>query len=195
MGKMIDAFREYLSKQASMSDEIIEIAAKNAVIQQYKKGTTVLREGDSANTSYLILKGCMRSYIIKDGEEKTIEFFTEEQSFQPPNFGKNTLSDLYLECIEDTAAVISTPELETDMIGKFPELASVCHAVTEEKMSANHVTFMDYKITSAEERYLKLIKQRPDLIQRVPQYQLASYLGIQPQSLSRIRKRISQKKQ
>jgi DNA-binding MarR family transcriptional regulator len=51
-------------------------------------------------------------------------------------------------------------------------------------------TFAEFKMSSPEERYLNLLKTRPDLIQRVPQHQIASYLGIKPESLSRIRKRI-----
>jgi CRP-like cAMP-binding protein len=63
-----------------------------------------------------------------------------------------------------------------------------------EKLIANyHASFADYKTASIEERYLHLLKERPELIQRVPQYQLANYLGIQPESLSRIRKRLSKK--
>ncbi len=162
-------------------------------IQKYKKGTILLREGEKANECYLILKGCIRSYALKNGDEKTVEFFTEEQSVSPPNFGKSTPSEIYLECLEDTVAVISTPEQETEMFCKFPELESVCRIQTEELMANYQSSFTDYKMASAEDRYRKLLKERLDLIQRVPQYQLASYLGIKPESLSRIRKRISKK--
>jgi len=176
-----------------MSEELIAILDKSAVIQNYAKGTILLREGDMVNTCYLILKGCMRSYLIKDGEEHTIEFYTEEQSVSPPHFGESIPSELYLECIEDTAAVISTCNHEAEMLEKYPELESVCRIMAEKMADTIQLSFMDFKKTSAEERYLTLIKERPNLIQRVPQYQLASYLGIQPQSLSRIRKRIAQK--
>jgi CRP-like cAMP-binding protein len=184
---------EYLSKHTSLPDELITILVKNTVMQKYKKGTILLREGDMVNACYLVLKGCIRSYVIKDGEEKTIEFYTEEQHISPPNFGKSIPSELYLECIEDTAAAVGTPKLEAEMFGKYPELEASTRKIAEETMESYQASFTDYKITSAEERYLKLMKDRPDLIQRVPQYQLASFLGIQPQSLSRIRKRITKK--
>jgi len=60
-------------------------------------------------------------------------------------------------------------------------------------MSKYQESLMTYKLTTPEDRYLNLLKSRPDLIQRVPQYQLASYLGVKPESLSRIRKRLSKK--
>ena len=190
---MLNEFVKYLSKNSSMSDELINIIVESAVIQNFKKGTLLLKEGDRANECYLILKGCIRSYVMKDGEEKTIEFYTEEQYVSPPNFGKTIPSELYLECIEDTVAVIGTPESEVEMFGKYPELVSSSLIMAEETMANYYSSFTDFKTASAEERYLKLQKERPDLIQRVPQYQLASYLGVQPESLSRIRKRLVQK--
>ena len=190
---MLNEFTNYLSKHTPLSDELINIIVENTIIQNFKKGTILLQEGDRVNACYLILKGCIRSYILKDGEEKTIEFYTEEESVSPPNYGKTIPSELYLECIEDTVATVSTPELEMEMFGKFPELESACRVMTEEMISNYQSSFTDFKITSAEERYLKLLKERPDLIQRAPQYQLASYLGIQPESLSRIRKRLAKK--
>lgn len=190
---MVNEFVEYLSKNTPLSAELINTIVEKTLIQSFKKGTILLREGDRVNTCYLILKGCIRSYVIKDGEEKTIEFYTEEQSVSPPNFGKAIPSEIYLECIEDTVATLSTPELEAEMFGKFSELESTCRIMTEEMMENYQSSITDFKTASAEERYLKLLKERPDLIQRVPQYQLASYLGIQPESLSRIRKRLHKK--
>jgi CRP-like cAMP-binding protein len=190
---MKNELAKYLSKNTSLSEELINIVVENMAIKEFKKGTILLREGDRAGECYLILKGCIRSYAIKNGEEKTIEFYTEEQSVSPPNFGKQTPSDTCLECVEDTIASVSSPEHETDMFGKYPELESTCRVMTEEMIANYQSAFIDYKITSAEERYLKLLKERPDLIQRVPQYQLASYLGIKPESLSRIRKRLNKK--
>ena len=190
---MNNEFVKFLSKNTSLSGEIINAIVENAVIQNYKKGTILLKEGDRTNECYLILKGCIRSYVIKDGEEKTIEFYTEEQSVSPPNYGKSIPSEIYLDCLEDTVACIGTPEQETEMFGKHPEIESATRVMAEEVLANYQSSFADYKIASAEERYLQLLKDRPDLIQRVPQYQLASYLGVQPESLSRIRKRIAKK--
>jgi CRP-like cAMP-binding protein len=190
---MVNEFVKFLSKNLSLSDELIKVIVENIVVKNFKKGTLLLKEGDIANECFLILKGCIRSYMIKDGEEKTIEFYTEEQSVSPPTYGKPIPSELYLECIEDTTATISTVEQEIEMMGKYPELEYLCRIATEELVANIQSSFAGYKTASAEERYLKLQKERPELIQRVPQYQLASYLGIQPESLSRIRKRITKK--
>jgi len=190
---MINEFVKFLSKNTSLPDELLSVIVENTVIQNFKKGTLLLKEGDRTNECYLILKGCIRSYVIKEGEEKTVEFYTEEQYVSPPNFGKSIPSELYIECIEDTVAAIGTPEQEVEMFGKYPELESSARIMGEETMANYQSSFTDFKIASAEERYLKLQKERPELIQRVPQYQLASYLGVQPETLSRIRRRITKK--
>jgi CRP-like cAMP-binding protein len=190
---MDNEFVKYLSKNSFFSDDMIKTIVENVKVKKYKKGEIILKEGCIVNECYLILTGCIRSYTIKNGEEKTIDFYLEEQAISPPGYGKSVPSKIYLECIEDTVAAIGTPEKEFEMSEKFPELKSAELAMTGEVMDNYQSSFIDYKITSAEERYLKIVKECPGLIQRVPQYQLASYLGIQPETLSRIRKRTSKK--
>jgi CRP-like cAMP-binding protein len=75
------------------------------------------------------------------------------------------------------------------MLAEHPELKEVCLAMSElmaEKLQAN---LARYRTSSPQERYVDLAKRRPDLLQRIPQYQIASYLGVKPESLSRIRRR------
>ena len=76
------------------------------------------------------------------------------------------------------------------MYQKFPQIESLNRALGEVIMAKYQDTFAEFKMASPEERYLVLLRKRPDLIQRAPQHQIASYLGIKPESLSRIRKRI-----
>ena len=193
MLQMENELVKYLSKYTSLSAEIINVIVEKSDIRSYKKGTILLREGELSNECYLILKGCIRSYLIKDGEEKVIDFFTEEQPVSPINYGNKLPSKHYLECIEDTVTCVGTPENENEMFHNYPQIESACRIVGESIIGSYQSSFADYRTTSAEERYLKLLKERPELIQRVPQYQLASYLGIKPESLSRIRRRLSNK--
>lgn len=181
---------EYLSRYIIITEELEKAINKSGFIKSYKKGTVLLEEGKLSNECYFIIKGCVRSYYLKNGEEKTIEFYTEEQAITSSVYGLNKPSTYYLECIEDTIAGVSNPEFEEDMYRKFPELESLSRVLGEAIMAKHIETFADFKMNSPEERYLNLLKTRPDIIQRVPQHQIASYLGIKPESLSRIRKRI-----
>jgi len=92
--------------------------------------------------------------------------------------------------LEDTIALCGDPETEQSAIRKHPELAEFIGKVTEKLMVNMSDEFDNWVNHTPEERYLLLSKERPDILQRVPQYQIASYLGIKPESLSRIRKRL-----
>jgi len=181
---------KYLSKYIPITDELEEEISRIEFIKCYNKGTILLKEGNVSNECYFIIKGCIRSFYIIDGEEKTTEFYTEEQAVVPSVYGNKIPSKYYLECIEDTIAGVGTPELETEMYQKFPQIESLNRALGEAIMAKQQEMFAEFKMASPEERYLALLKNRPDLILRVPQHQIASYLGIKPESLSRIRKRI-----
>lgn len=181
---------KYLSKYILVTKELEEAVIKSQFVKCYNKGKILLEEGKISNECYFVIKGCIRSYYIKDGEEKTTEFYTEEQAVTPTVYGKKIPSEYFLECIEDTIAGVGNPELETEMYHKFPELEALNLALGEAIMAKKVEEFAEFKMASPEERYLNLLKNRPDLIQRAPQHQIASYLGIKPESLSRIRKRI-----
>jgi CRP-like cAMP-binding protein len=99
-------------------------------------------------------------------------------------------SKFYLSCVEDVIVTIGTPEDEVAFFEKFPRLEPAKNLAIEEELGKTMDQFTSYLLNSPEERYLNLLKTRADLLDRVPQYQLASYLGVTPESLSRIRKRI-----
>jgi len=183
----------YLSKHISVSIELEKIIIQSSNIKEYKKGTILLKEGDISNESFLVLKGCIRSYLIKNGDEQTIEFYTEAEPVITMTYGTDEPSHQYLECFEDTIVNVNTPKYEREMFLKYPEFEGVCRIMGEVMMANYQKKFTNYKMTTPEERYLILLQTRPDLVQRVPQYQIASYLGLTPQSLSRIRQRLINK--
>ena len=88
---------------------------------------------------------------------------------------------------------VSNPDMEAEINSKFPKFEIMCRMLSEELLAKQQIDFDKFKTPSPEQRYLNLLQKRPDLIQRVPQHQLASYLGIKPQYLSRLRARIIEK--
>jgi CRP-like cAMP-binding protein len=183
-----------LSKYTPITEELEKALIESAFIRSFNKGTVLLKEGDISNECYFILKGCIRSYYIIDGEERTTEFYTEEQVVSPSSYGKNIPSEYYLECIEETYASVGSPELETEMYEKYPILESLGRVISDAILTKKQDVFTEFKLASPEERYLNLLKNRPDLLQRAPQRQIANYLGMKPESLSRIRRRLTQYK-
>jgi len=185
---------KYLSKYTVITEEIKHAIADSLYIRSFKKGTVLLREGDISRACYFILKGCIRSYFLKNGEEKIIELYTEEQSVVPTTYGTSKPSDSYLECLEEVVVCVGNQELEKVTFHKYPQLESLSRVIAETIIAQQQKSFIQFKTSTPAERYQYLIKTRPDLIQRVPQHQIASYLGIKPESLSRIRKRLLDKK-
>jgi CRP-like cAMP-binding protein len=180
----------YLSRYISVSAELAEAFERASLVREFPKGSFLLREGELVRTGYFILKGCVRSYVLKGGDDRTIAFYIEEEAILPIGYGKDLPSGHFLECLEDTVAVVSTPDLEERMLDEYPELKEICLTMSEVMAEKLQESLARYKTSSPEERYKDLLERRPDLLQRIPQYQIASYLGVQPESLSRIRKRL-----
>jgi CRP-like cAMP-binding protein len=90
--------------------------------------------------------------------------------------------------------VVGSLDYEQEMYQKFPKLAALTRALMEQDFGKTQSAFVAFMSSSPEERYRKLLTDRPDLLGRAPQHQIASYLGVTPESLSRIRKRIFVKK-
>lgn len=190
---MQDILFDFISKYISLTED-----EKNAIISlnifhPVKKGTVLLKEGQTSKDSYFVLKGCIRTYYVLDGEEKTTAFYTEMDVLTPPCVISKTPSDYYISCTEDTILTVSNSDMEVEVNSKFPKFEIMCRILSEELLAKQRIDFDEFKTSSPEQRYLNLLQSRPDLIQRVPQHQLASYLGIKPQSLSRLRARITEK--
>lgn len=179
----------FISKYITITEEEKKAIISLGVFKSEKKGSILLKEGQFSNESFFILKGCLRSYYIIKGEEKTTSFHTEMTAINALHqFSKKNIA-----CVENSIVLVSNPELEIKIFEKFPKFESLCRILSEEVLNKQQIDFDLFKILSPEERYLNVLKTRPDLIQRVPQHQLASFIGVKPQSLSRIRSRITAK--
>ena len=184
---------DFISKYISLTDDEKNAILSLDIFRSLKKGTTLLKEGQISQNSYFVLKGCIRIYYIIDGEEKTTAFYTEMEALTPPCVINKTPSEYYINCIEDTIITVSNSDMEVEINSKFPKFEIMCRILSEQLLAKQRIDFDEFKTSSPEQRYLNLLQKRPDLIQRVPQHQLASYLGIKPQSLSRLRARIMEK--
>ena len=191
---MQDKLFDFISKYISLSDDEKSTLLSLDIFHSVKKGTTLLKEGQNSKESYFVLKGCIRTYYIIDGEEKTTAFYTEMDALTPHCVLSKAPSEYFISCVEDSFLTVSNSDMEVEINSKFPKFEIMCKKLSEELLAKERFNFDEIKTSSPEQRYLNLLQKRPDLIQRVPQHQLASYLGIKPQSLSRLRARILEKK-
>ncbi len=160
-------------------------------IKQFKKGTVLLKAGDVATEAWYCIEGCVHMYYDVDGDLRTTEFYTEGQAVASLySFIKQVPANHYLACVEDCTLVVWSYAAERELFGKYPNLESSCRVAVESDFGEHQERHAAFITKTPEQRYLDLMEQRPELLQRVPQYLLASYLGVTPESLSRIRKRI-----
>ena len=172
--------------------EAEELALNQLIpITTYPKGTVSLEAGKALNVCYFILEELVRQYYMVDGEELTTSFYWEEQPITSSDgFMYNKLSDSYLCCMEDCTMASANFELESDLYAKYPKFEILSRILAEKILNENQNSFSRFKLQSPMERYQTLLREKPDLVQRVPQYQLASFLGIKPETRSRIRRRM-----
>ncbi len=191
---MEDELSDLLSKFPSLNKEEVKAISENIIVRSVKKGTVLLKEGAISKECYSVLKGCIRQYYIKDGEEKTTAFFIEGDAVASFSSYVNQIpSKHYLDCVEVCSLTVGTKVKDEEMCLKFPKLEQIIRSEMEKNAGKAQEEYSLFIISSPEERYLNLLENKPELLNRVPQHQIASFIGIKPESLSRIRKRIVSK--
>ncbi len=157
-----------------------------------KKGEHFIKEGEISRKVGFILSGSMLCSYNKDGNE-IIDEFSLNQEFITDYYSllTNTPAEKDVRCLEDTELmVIDKKDLEV-LYATKPVYEKVGRIMAEALFMKWQQKAKSLILDDAETRYLKLIQRRPDLPQSVPQYLIASYLGVKPETLSRIRKRIT----
>lgn len=192
---MSNAINDFLESYRLLSLKEIGLMLTCAKIKHAKASDHLISKGELTRKIYIVTKGMLRTYIVKeDGTEVTQLFATEKMAagaYKP--FFLNHPSSEYLQAVEDSLLI------EFDM-GKVEELAQknlgialLQTKVTKETLveAIERITF--YTGMSPEERFIHIRDTRPELIQRAPQKYLASYLGVTPQSYSRMKARIMER--
>jgi CRP-like cAMP-binding protein len=152
--------------------------------------TTLLKEGEISNYMYFIKKGCLRLWFNNEGDDITFQFFFEDQgvsSFE--SFFERKPSLFTLESIEPATVVTLTRTGFDLLVSYYPELKDEFYKILIQRMGNYAKLFLSRIKNNPQERYQELLHEHPEILQRVAQHYIASYLGITPISLSRIKNR------
>ncbi len=184
------------NKYAPVSEEEQAIIEETLIKRFVKKRRNLLNQGDVSRYLYFVNKGVLRSYTIdKQGTEHVVQFALEGYWIADLcSFVTQTPGDINIDAIEDTE-VLMLPHHELEILyEKIPGLEKFFRQLYQRAYVALQKRYNSSQSIIAEERYLELILQQPDIAMRIPLIYIASYLGITAESLSRIRKKIASPK-
>lgn len=150
--------------------------------------TVLLREGEIANYLHFIKQGCLRMWFNKDGKDITLQFFFEGQAVASIDSLMTKQPSIFtIESIEPTTIISVRKGDFEELFSVYPELKEEFQQMTFRRFRNYAQLFLSRIKDTPKERYDDLIKKQPEIIQRIPQYYIASFLGVTPVSLSRIR--------
>jgi CRP-like cAMP-binding protein len=182
-------------KYGQISNEDWQIIYQLFVFKQLEKGDYFIRPGVLNDHLGIVLKGCMRYFYLKDGEEITGEFWQEGEiiaSFESCILQQP--STMYIEAIEPCEIItLSYPKLK-ELTATIKQLDKIIIALLEKFIVESQLRIASYITETPEQRYLRLRAEMPNIEERVHQKYIASFVGVTPVTLSRIRGRLAKNK-
>jgi CRP-like cAMP-binding protein len=190
-----ELLRKNIEQYIQVTDAEFEQFTVNFQLKKIKKKTFLLREGDTCKYEAFVTKGCFRIYYSDDKGDAQILYFATETWWATDidSFTNQRPSTLNIEALEDSEVLlINKPDKDT-LYETLPKVEKMFRIMNQKSL----VTFQRRVISSlgktADKRYLEFIEKYPELEQRLNQQQLAAYLGISHEFLSKIRKKLSGK--
>jgi CRP-like cAMP-binding protein len=191
---MVEKFRTYLGQFAVFTEAEIDLILSKATMKRLRKRQFLLVEGEVCTLSAWIIQGMLRMFFIDHtGKEHTVEFAVENNFIsdrQSQSTGKPSLMNI--DALENSEVLLFGFDDVELLIETIPSLAKMAR-----KASINQIGFLQNRILlslslSADEKYKVMALHYGELMQRVPQHMIASYLGVTPATLSRVRKKYEQ---
>ncbi|WP_298536096.1 Crp/Fnr family transcriptional regulator [uncultured Algibacter sp.] len=187
MEKLIENINTYISLN---EDEISQLK-RSIEKKTYKKNEIIFTEGKVSNKIYFVINGCVRLFYNVEGKDKTAFFYTEGQFIcAGESYTFNIPAIENYQAVEQTDVYIFTKSRIDKLLSKVPKMEVIARIATENELITCQKVIASFVTKSAEERYKNLLNKQGELFLRVPQRYIASFLGVSPETLSRIKKRV-----
>ena len=186
---MFDAFIIYLKSKFTLTDEQAALVQSVCHLKKLRKRQYLLQEGDVWKLNAFIQKGLVRTYRVDDKGLEHIMQFSSENWWAGDRYSylSETPARCSIDAIEDSEIVLITKADYDMMLDAIPAFNNFARLLLERTfVAAQNRIHADISFT-AEEKYHEFLKTHPTLINRVPQHMIASYLGLKPETLSRVR--------
>ena len=193
---MYEVFFKKVNEKVTLTSEEEEICKAVLIPKKVRKKQYILQEGDVCKYSTFVEKGALRSYTIDEkGHEHIVQFAIEGWWISDMySFITGEPSVYNIDVLEDAELLLLSNASQEELLLKVPKFERYQRLLVQGAYIALQRRLVLSLSQSAEEKYTKLTNTYPDIIQRVPQHMIASYLGVTPETLSRIRKQISERK-
>ena len=190
-----DVLRDYLEARASFTDEEFAFLRERFIPTTLPAGEFLQRAGDVPKHGAFVATGCLRSYVIDaNGKEHIIQFAPETWWLaDATSLMTGAPSQYFFDAVEDSELLLIDPPSQQLLVDQVPSYAAAFRTGLQKHSAAKDQRIVTTLTTTAEERYLEFIARYPSLAQRVPQWMMASYLGVSPETVSRVRKNLSRK--
>lgn len=193
---MFEILFEYLGKQLLLSPDEMDLIRSVFIPKKLLKGEFLLREGDLLKYGAFVCKGFLRSYVIDNkGKEHIIQFAPENWWISDRGAGgEGSKASCFIDAIEDSDILLIDQAGHFKMLEKVAAYSASFQAGMQKRSAAKDKRIVHSLTADAEERYNDFLQTYPSIAQRVSQHMLASYLGIAPETLSRVRRKSMRKK-
>jgi CRP/FNR family transcriptional regulator, cyclic AMP receptor protein len=192
---MFAAIDEYVARCTPLTKEELEYFHSLLRPRHVGRKEWLLREGEVCDWEAYVLKGCLRKYCIDDkGDEIILQFAVEDWWISDLNsFTNGTPSQVNIQALEDSELLLITHDDKEALFRKVPAFERMFRLMLQRSYMVLQDRFVATLAVPAEERYLAFMDRYGDIAQRIPQHYIASYLGITPEALSRIRGKLAKK--
>ena len=192
---MFEKLHSFLARKVQLTEE--QLALLRTLFQEktLQKGSFLWRSGEVAQYGAFVAQGCLRSYLIDaKGKEHILQFAPEDWWLSDTESLINNLPSAYFaDAIEDSVVLLADLAAFQQLDSHLPAFAQLYRQGLQKRTEANNRRIAAALSSTAEERYLDFITTYRTIAQRVPQHMLASYLGVTPETLSRVRRKLAKK--
>lgn len=192
---MYELFFQEFNKKVMLTPDEQDIIRPYLTLKKLRKKQYLLQEGDVCKFIAFVEKGALRQYSLdENGNERIIQFALEGWTTSDLySFLTNENASYHIDALEDSELVLISKSAHEELLQKVPKYETYTRLQITGAYIAMQKRLTSIISSSLEERYSSFTTLYPNIVQRVPQHMIASYMGLQPETLSRIRRRISAK--